>query len=92
MAVVAGRGGLRDCCSGNDSVFGYPPVAVAVAGGLGGEQRQVGGALLAWPATAFVRLCASGIVVVPLAVVVRWLLSSTMVVRLVAPAGFAARR
>lgn len=66
-----------------------PPVAVA--GVLCGEQQRVGGALVAWPTTVFVRLCAFGIMVVPLVTIVRWLLGSTMMVMLVAPTVFTAR-
>jgi hypothetical protein len=65
---------------------------VVARAGLGGVLWLVGGALVAWPATVFVRLCAFGIMVVPLAVVVRWLLDIAMEARLMALAIFAARR
>lgn len=74
---------------------GSAPCGLGVAGplvGPGVERWKVGGALVARPSVVFVRTCDCGIVVVPLAEVVRWIPDNTMVARLVEPAIFTARR
>jgi hypothetical protein len=50
LAVVAASAVVAPATAASTAA---PPVAVAVASGLGGEQRRVDGALVAWPATVF---------------------------------------
>jgi hypothetical protein len=90
LAVVAGLVAAAIAAPTVAEPAAVAPVVVEVAG-LGGVQQRVGGALVAWLATVFVRLCAFGIMVVPLATVVRWLLDGAMVARLMMPAILAAR-